>query len=237
MRIYATPYELMSEIMREVWEMGEIVHPASMQNKDVRDNDDYITKEILNYSYCLKSLTPENDEPLFIFSNAKDWAARELLERVSGRPLNPGHAWELRKEVWTEFLNKEGKFDYTYPERIHIYLEPIINELKRNPDSRQCVLSIWDRQKDIRFLGGKRRIPCSVYYQFLLRNGKLHIIYNQRSADVVTHFGNDVWLAWMLKESVAFTIGVPGGDLFHNIASLHSYKKDWETLKQGISKR
>jgi len=44
MRIYGNCYELMSEIFREVWEMGSIVRPNSMQNKIVKDDDNYITK-------------------------------------------------------------------------------------------------------------------------------------------------------------------------------------------------
>lgn len=234
MRIYQDPYELMSEIMREVHEMGEIVHPKSMQNKDVSNDENFVTKEIINYSYCLKSIDPIT--PLFMFGSPKNWADVEFIERINGKMSNPGMAWLIREDVWKEFLNDRRGFDYTYGERISIFPELIIKELRRNPDSRQCILSIWDRTKDLRFIGGKKRVPCSIYYQFLIRNGKLHIIYNQRSADAVTHFGNDVYLAWQMKEFIAEQVGVKGGDLFHNIASLHSYKKDWETLKNGISK-
>ena len=59
MRIYANSYELMSEIFREVWEMGHIAHPNSMQNKDVKDDDNFSTKEITNYSYCLTTIFKE----------------------------------------------------------------------------------------------------------------------------------------------------------------------------------
>lgn len=238
MRVYSDCYELMSEILREVYEMGHIVHPNSMQNKDVKGNDDFSAKEIINYSYCLTSLS--KPEYLFIMDpEAKKWANAEFLERVSTksiRPINPGKAWELRKGIWEQFLNDEGKFDYTYNERIDpsVKLPLIVNELKANPDSRQCVLSIWDSD-DLYFIGGERRVPCSIYYHFLIRSGSLHIIYNQRSADVVTHFGNDVYLASQLQAYVAYLVGVKVGNLFHNITSLHSYKKDWGILKQSIT--
>lgn len=234
MRIYENCYELMSEIMREVWEMGKIVHPHSMQNKKVKDDENFRTKEIINYSYCLKTL--DQVDELFRFSpESRGWVNAELNERVNQEKLNPGQAWKIRLETWQPFLNNLGMFDYTYSERIGNSLERIISELSTNPDSRQCILSIWDRVIDIRFLGGVKRVPCSVYYQFLLRDGKLNIIYNQRSADVVTHFGNDVWLAYNLGAWAAEQINVPMGDLFHNITSLHCYAKDWETLKKGIS--
>ena len=82
-------------------------------------------------------------------------------------------------------------------------------------------------------------IPCSMYYDFLIRqNGKgekvLHICYHQRSSDFVTHFGNDVYLAWKLMEYVAKEVGVKPGYLYHTIDSLHAYKKDWLALASNL---
>jgi thymidylate synthase len=61
---------------------------------------------------------------------------------------------------------KDGKFEYTYSERIHY--KDIIEEIKAHPTSRQYVLNIWDR-KDRFNLNGKQRIPCSLNYQILIR--------------------------------------------------------------------
>ena len=71
-----------------------------------------------------------------------------------------------------------------------------------------------------------------MYYDFLIRENargekQLNICYHQRSSDFVTHFGNDVYLAWRLMEYVASEVGIKPGYLYHTIDSLHSYKKDW----------
>lgn len=236
MRVFADCYELMSEMGRDVLEMGIRVHPASMQNKRVEGNEDFATLEINNYSYCLQSMG--NDEYLFIGDKrSKEWCKAEFTERVSGNIYNPGEAWKIREELWEQFL-VDGKFDYTYSERIHNYngLNKIIKELKDNPDTRQAILSIWD-PSDIQNIGGKKRVPCSIYYQFLLRNGQLDIIYNQRSADAYTHFGNDVWQAWKLMSFVADHLEVSRGFLYHNIGSLHVYNKDVEKLRKCLKDR
>ena len=233
MRIYADSYELMSEIFREVWEMGHLVHPNSMQNKDVKGNDEFITKEVMNYTYCLTSL--KKSQYLFYAEpQAKEWADAEFLERVDMGTKNPGEAWKIRRHVWEEFLTN-GQFDYTYSSRINTMdaLNRIITELTKNPDSRQAIISVWN-PTDIMGIGGTFRVPCSIYYHFMIRKGRLNIIYNQRSADVVTHFGNDVYLAWSLMEYVANKVGVKPGYLYHNIGSLHSYKKDWYILKECL---
>lgn len=233
MRVYSDCYELMSEIFRETWEMGHIVHPASMQNKDVSGDDNFSTKEITNYSYSLTNLH-RIDYLFFADPKARAWADAEFKERVSDSYQNPGTAWKLRKHIWKEFLNKDGEFEYAYNTRIKVSLNKVIEELKRNPDSRQAIISIWNPKLDIDGIGGDYRVPCSMYYQLMIRKDRVNIIYNQRSADVVTHFGNDVYLAWKMMEYVAMYTNNRPGYLFHNIGSLHAYKKDWPTLKQCI---
>lgn len=235
MRIYANAYELMSELFREVYEMGHIVHPMSMQNKDVAGDDSFSTKEITNYSYSLTTLN-KVDYLFYADPKAREWADAEFEERVmpAEKFHNPGLAWLKRRHIWEEFLNEEGAFDYTYNERIQRSLAYVIFELRRNPDSRQAIITIWDNGHDPLGLGGTFRVPCSMYYQLMVRKGQVNIIYNQRSADIVTHFGNDVYLAWKLMEYVAREINIKPGYLFHNIGSLHAYKKDWPILKQCI---
>ena len=233
MRIYANAYELVSEIQREVWEMGHIVWPHSMQNKDVSQDESFQTKEIINYSYCLQSL----DKPVYLFIHdprSLNWVEEEFKERISNNWINPGEAWKIRPELWEQFL-VDGAFDYTYNERLqkNHTIDKVISEIKKNPDSRQLVMSIW-HPVDIIWIGGVKRVPCSIYYQILVRNGQVNLIYNQRSADVVTHFGNDVYLAWLMMDFIAKEVDLKPGFLYHNIASLHCYRKDWDKLKTCI---
>lgn len=260
MRIYDNAYELMSETGRNLWEMGIENRPKTYQNKNIEGNPDFITKELIAESYCLTSIP--DPEWLFVYTKTREWADAEFAERVSGKMLNPGEAWELNKSMWEEFLvdvDKKGdlfsRFDYTYAERMNFltsnhwedsnvcptdtYLNNIINLLKYDNDTRKAILSIFESVKDSSRLDGHARIPCSMYYQFLIRpNGKgekvCNIIYNQRSADFVAHFGDDVYLAWRLMEYVAGAVGVKPGYLYHQIGSLHSYQRDWWKLKTSI---
>jgi thymidylate synthase len=236
MRIFENCYTLISEIQRDVYEMGHIVWPKSMQNKDVSGNESFQTKEIINYSYCLESM----DKSAYLFIHdvrSINWVEEEFLERINTNHINPGKAWELRKDLWEQFLNDGNAFDYTYNERLqkNYTIDKVVDEIIKNQDSRQLVMAIW-HPTDILWIGGKKRIPCSIYYQILVRNGKVNIIYNQRSADIITHFGNDVYLAWKMMEYIAKRTGLENGFLYHNIASLHCYQKDWDKLKTCIEK-
>ncbi len=250
MRIYSTAYELMSETGRNLYEMGLEVKPKTYQNKNIQDNPDFITKELICEQYCLTKLP--DPEMLFLYNGgkyAKSWADEEFKERISGEVLNPGKAWELRREVWEEFLSSIQKFDYTYPERINrmrrfhqdslTYLSAIIRLLREDSDTRKAVLSIFDPSLDANYLGGEKRMPCSMYYDFLIRENargekQLNICYHQRSSDFALHFGCDVYLAWNLMNYVAYQVGVKPGYLYHTIDSLHCYKRDWVKLKTSV---
>jgi thymidylate synthase len=228
----------MSEMGRELNSYGQIVKPKTYQNKVIEGNEDFITKELICQQYCLTSL----GDPvwLFVFSHSKEWADAEFQERIDTSDIiNPGKAWELRKDLWEQFL-VNGKFDYTYNERM-VILPYTIQLLKSDSDTRKAVLPIFNGndEDDTLYYHGSRRIPCSMYYDFLIRqNGKgekvLHICYHQRSSDFAQHFGNDIYLAWRLMEYVAQEVGVKPGYLYHTIDSLHIYKKDWHFLSCNL---
>lgn len=238
MRIYSNSFELMSETGRELNSYGQLVKPKTYQNKVIEGNEDFHTKELICQQYCLTSL----GDPvwLFVFSHSKEWADAEFKERIdTSGIINPGKAWELRKDLWEQFL-VNGKFDYTYNERM-VILPYTIQLLKSDSDTRKAVLPIFNGngEDDTLYYHGNKRIPCSMYYDFLIRqNGKgekvLHICYHQRSSDFVTHFGNDVYLAWRLMEYVAQEVGIKPGYLYHTIDSLHAYKKDWTALASNL---
>lgn len=243
MRLYEDCRMLMSELFRDVMEMGVLTHSNSMQQLDVTNDPSYDTKEVINYSYCLQGLG--NEDFLFIVDpTCKDWVIAELKERVTPMWIeSPGRAWKKREAFWKPLV-EAGNFGYTYNNRMQqcSNVERIVDAIVHNPDSRQAILSIWDRQDDIYGLGGKQRVPCSIYYQFLLRDKKLHVIYAQRSADAYNHLGNDIWLAFKLMEHMVDEVNawnpeqeqIRPGYLYHNIGSLHVYRKDWDNMQRVL---
>lgn len=230
MRIFNDFNEALSEIKRDLAEMGIDVHTKTMQNKNIENDDNYSTKELQFYSYRIIDPLEGDKFPKNFVPNLK-WATAEWQERVLGiecTPVNPGEAYKLRDDVWNEFLNKEGKFDYNYSERFALngQVLKVIEALKRDPMSRQAYISVW-RPEDSSYLGTAiSRVPCSLGYLFQYRQGKLNLEYNMRSCDFGTHFRNDVFEALMLLGYLSNLTGLPAGDFIHHIASFHVYKKD-----------
>ena len=228
MRIYKNFAEAVDETKRNLYEMGIRVHPHSMQNKIVKNNEEYSSLEIQGEVF---SVEDTSDRDKMVGDNLA-YCKAEFAERIV-KTVNPGKSYKLRLKVWKEFLVNE-KMDYTYSERMFPQLEKTIAEMKRNPDTRQAIIEIHNNKLDLEAMGGKKRIPCSMYYQLMIRKDpqgipRVNIIYTMRSCDYYTHFKNDMWLACELKDYVAKRLGIKPGTFTMFIGSLHAYKKDFET--------
>jgi len=250
MRIYTNPVEAAMETERDLFEMGIQVQVQTMQDKDVRDDPDYQTLEIRGYGFkivdwefdlatlkaMMKNFFPEK------YDDALTYVVSEFQERVNGTPLNPGQSYKCRQDLWSEFMHN-GKFAYTYSERMTGQVEHVLDQLQHNPESRQGIITIHSnicpgpynaqggvndvlRSQDIRNCGGVSRIPCSMYYQIMIRENKLDLIYTMRSCDLLVHFPIDMSLALCLLDYYADRLGVGYGTFTYFTGSLHAYKKD-----------
>lgn len=222
MRLYKNFPEAFNEIRRDLKEMGVSVNNTHMQDKQ----GSFPTYELTNYGYTVLEPRFEDLNPV------QPWADAEWAERVMGihgNDVNPGEAWKLRKDEhmnWEEYLH-DGKFTYSYAERLALKTQvlAVIEELKRNRDSRQLFVSLWDPNQDIEVIG-KLRVPCSLGWHFLFREDKLNITYFMRSCDFVTHYQNDIWMSLNLLHYVSQGANLPTGKFSHFINSFHVYQKD-----------
>lgn len=217
MRFYSNFKDANSEIIRDVAELGKHVHPQTMQDKQIADDPDYGTIEYTNMIYTVTK--PDVTD----LSPTQPWSDAEFSERIAGVAPGDGEAWKLRPEIWEEFAARG--FGYTYGERYADSLDRIIAEIATHSESRQLFLSVWNPLVDTYRLG-KVRVPCSLGYWFIKREGQLHVTYLQRSADIATHLQNDQYLTRRLQEYIADRTGVDAGRFAHWIGSCHVYAKD-----------
>lgn len=225
MRIYLNCKEAITDIGRELKKCGTTVHTQTYQNKDIANDPNFETKELQAFEFCIVNTDDKNEMP----NISPKWLGTEFYERTLPTPVNPGIAYKIRPEVWNEFL-VNGYFDYTYSERMWWQLQWIEEELRKNPETRQAIVEIHNNHEDLNSLGGKKRIPCSMFYHFMKRDGKLDVIYVMRSTDFSTHFQNDIWLADELRRHFARRLDLPIGKFIMFASSLHIYKKDWDLL-------
>lgn len=232
MRIFQDCLEMIKEVERDLAEMGVRYQSYSVQDKIVKDDPDYQTLELIGYAYKIQSQDDmfKKLEPMVEYKKDdkyKAWLMNEIDDRLWGTNLNPGQAWKVRKTFWEPFL-RNGRFSYTYAERWREQLTYVISELKNVPESRQVILTMYDRHQDMMNWRGLDRVPCSLTYQFLVRNKQLHGIYSMRSCDFINFFQADVFCTLELMRFIAGHLDIPVGSFTHFIGSLHAFKKDME---------
>lgn len=198
---------------------------------------------------------PTSDAPKIALQVAVNpnlpWAEDHFLERISGAPLNPppSHSWWPFAQRDNSEHTAEGKFSHTYPERFwpkfaeslgirsgirfeYGDLDDTIDLLKSRPGTRQAYLPIWFPEDGAAALSGER-VPCTLGYHFLIRGGRLKIVYYIRSCDFYRHFRDDVYMAARLAQHVGERVGATPRSLVMHISSLHIFaaekeKIDWE---------
>jgi len=111
-------------------------------------------------------------------------------------------------------------------------LEWLVNEIKNNPSSRRLVISGW---KPDNVINNKLSLPCCHYsYQFLVRNDELHIVWIQRSADVMIGIPADAVLAatWLIM--LANECGLHPGTVTMQFADTHIYEEHIDQAKRLV---
>lgn len=107
-------------------------------------------------------------------------------------------------------------------------VERVINALKSDQHSRRCVVSIWDHHDLYRGHGvdASKDVPCTLTWQFLIRNGRLHMIVTMRSQDVWLGMPYDVFWNCTVQRLVANSLGLGVGMYTHQCGSIHLYDRN-----------
>ena len=118
-------------------------------------------------------------------------------------------------------------------------LMDVVHLLAADSDTRQAFLPIWFPEDTGATKG--QRVPCSLGYHFMIREGKLNITYMIRAVDFMRHFRDDTYMAVRLALWVCETLegfmGVqvmPGNLIMHTI-SMHCFAGDMHALEQYAS--
>lgn len=132
----------------------------------------------------------------------------------------------------------DGIFWGAYGARAAGDVGEVVKLLKRDPDSRQAVITLFDSDRDL----GRpdvKDVPCTLSIQFLLRDQR----YGPEDGDVrkalhvwVAMRSNDAWLGLpydlgqfsLLQMAVAQALGAGLGTYTHTVGSMHLYEQNWD---------
>jgi thymidylate synthase len=98
-----------------------------------------------------------------------------------------------------------------------------LRELQIDPDSRRAIITFHLPQHDWR---GSLDTPCTANVQFLIRDGKLHVINSMRSQSAAMVMPYDIFFMTMLQEYTAIQLGVDVGHYTQSCNSIHIYSNE-----------
>ena len=186
------------------------------------------------YHRALETLHGNNDEmPCPDYNTRqKEASVTFTVENALAEPMiskmfigDPRSLEQYRQELLDGILDFEvarGNWEYTYHQRMEQQIPWVINELKRNPDSRRAVVVIRD-EDDL----SSDSPACLQHIHYLVRNEKLHCKVLFRSNDATKAAFMNAFALIMLQKRVADAIGVPVGSYTHRANSFHVYERDY----------
>lgn len=127
-----------------------------------------------------------------------------------------------------QFSDDGETFAGAYGPKIRNQLGWVVTQLLKDQDTRQAVLTIWERNP-----APSKDIPCTVAFQFLIRQDRLHVLATMRSSDVWLGLPYDCFNFSMLGLEVCRQLRLAGlrtlepGLLYLTAGSSHLYERNW----------
>ena len=131
--------------------------------------------------------------------------------------------------IWDEWADEAGELGPVYgvqwrswptAEGRHVdQIARVVEELRRNPESRRLLVSAWN-------VGDLERMalpPCHALFQFHVAGGRLSCQLYQRSADVFLGVPFNIASYALLTMMVAQVAGLEPGEFIHTFGDVHLY--------------
>lgn len=165
----------------------------------------------------------------------------ELLWFLKGS-TNIGYLTQNGVSIWNEWADANGELGPVYGKQWRSWegksgevvdqITWVVNEIKRNPDSRRLIVSAWN----VAELAEMALMPCHTLFQFYVANGKLSCQLYQRSADVFLGVPFNIASYALLTMMMAQVCNLGYGDFVHTFGDVHLYNNHIEQAELQLSR-
>ena len=160
---------------------------------------------------------------------------------------NTSYLKEHGVSIWDEWADEHGELGPVYGKQWRSWqgadgqtidqVSWLINELKRNPDSRRLIVSAWN----VADLPKMALMPCHNMFQFYTRpepggRRSLSCQLYQRSADVFLGVPFNIASYALLTMMVAQVVDMIPGDFVHTFGDVHLYSNHFEQAELQLTR-
>jgi thymidylate synthase len=165
----------------------------------------------------------------------------ELLWFLQG-DTNVRYLQERGVSIWDEWADADGNLGPVYGRqwrswqgadgRTHDQIRWVLDEIRRNPDSRRLVVSAWN----VADLDRMKLAPCHCLFQFYVSEGRLSCQLYQRSADIFLGVPFNIASYALLTHLMAQACGLQPGDFVHSFGDAHLYLNHLDQAREQLSR-
>jgi len=165
----------------------------------------------------------------------------ELIWFLRG-DTNIAYLKEHGVRIWDEWADANGDLGPVYGQQWRAWrtadggtvdqIAWVIDEIKRNPDSRRLIVSAWN----VGELSKMALLPCHSLFQFYVADGKLSCQLYQRSGDIFLGVPFNIASYALLTHMVAQVCGLGVGDFVHTLGDAHLYNNHVEQARLQLSR-
>ena len=165
----------------------------------------------------------------------------ELLWFLQGE-TNIAYLKDNKVSIWDEWADERGELGPVYGKQwrswegadgqTHDQIAWLIDEIRRNPDSRRLIVSAWN----VAELPKMALMPCHSLFQFYVADGKLSCQLYQRSGDIFLGVPFNIASYALLTHMVAQVCGLQVGDFVHTLGDAHLYSNHYEQAREQLSR-
>ena len=159
----------------------------------------------------------------------------ELLWFLNG-DTNIAYLKQHKVGIWDEWADADGNLGPVYGKQWRSWLGRdgrsidqiawLVEEIRRNPDSRRLVVSAWN----VAELPEMALMPCHALFQFYVADGRLSCQLYQRSADIFLGVPFNIASYALLTHMIAQVCDLQVGDFVHTFGDAHIYSNHFEQV-------
>lgn len=165
----------------------------------------------------------------------------ELLWFISG-DTNIKYLKDNGVSIWDEWADKDGNLGPVYGYQWRSWpaadgrkidqLKDVIEEIKKNPDSRRLIVSAWN----VGEIPKMALPPCHALFQFYVAGGKLSCQLYQRSCDIFIGVPFNIASYALLTLMITQVTGLKPGEFIHTLGDAHIYLNHIEQVKLQLTR-
>ncbi|HVH33759.1 MAG TPA: thymidylate synthase [Tahibacter sp.] len=165
----------------------------------------------------------------------------ELLWFLRG-DTNIAYLRDNKVSIWDEWADADGNLGPVYGKQWRAWegadgrtidqIRWVVDEIRRNPDSRRLVVSAWN----VAELEHMALMPCHALFQFHVADGRLSCQLYQRSADVFLGVPFNIASYALLTHLIAQVCDLAPGDFVHTLGDAHLYLNHLDQVREQLTR-